>query len=376
MSRNLQAAILSGSGCSSTAAYEIGVMTALLEPGLPYLDGEAFDPSIYSGSGFGGFNAAIMASDVGGGTAATLEVLKRAWLEGLCSDGQRANGVFRVRNPLGLLDPNSYRSDPLKPLVSSLDDTVFLSLDLLARIRANFGPGNSASIAERLMSIPALTPFFDMAPLQTQLRRHVNLEKIRSSSRFLMVNASDWSHGSPCIFANTEMTDPQGYDILQASAAYTLAFPFVEIQGRLFAGGPGTLATPIKPVLETWGGSPLTVHCIYLDPPMADIPSEKMPSALGGLGRWFTQNEAVNIRSDLEYAAGHPPVPPPNGAPTKVKGGGAGRATIHRYRPSKVIVDWFDFADFDRRKTESFIALGYSDARSHDCTASGCTLAN
>jgi len=66
----MQAAVLSGSGCSSTAAYEIGVMKALMEGGL-----------------------------------------------------------------------------------------------------ANLGSANRGSLSEKLLSIPAMTPLFDMAPLQSQLRK-------------------------------------------------------------------------------------------------------------------------------------------------------------------------------------------------------------
>ena len=42
------------------------------------------------------------------------------------------------------------------------------------------------------------------------------------------------------------------------------------------------------------------------------------------------------------------------------------------WHPSRVIVDWFAATDFDRSKTEAFIALGYRDARNHDCHAAGC----
>src|SRR5205807_1906679 len=131
------------------------------------------------------------------------------------------------------------------------------------------------------------TPFFDVEPLKAQLRKHIDLERLRRSSKELIVMASDWTKGMPRAFTKQEMTDQQGYAILQASATYLLAFPFVLIEGRPFGGAPGTMATPLKPVIETYAtpGRRLTVHAIFLGSPMEDIPTGKMDSALGGLGR-------------------------------------------------------------------------------------------
>ena len=68
----VHAVVLSGSGSSSTDAFEVGVMKSLLAEGAPHLGGRPIDPAIYSGSGFGAFNATVMASQIGGDTAATM----------------------------------------------------------------------------------------------------------------------------------------------------------------------------------------------------------------------------------------------------------------------------------------------------------------
>ena len=271
---SMQAAVLSGSGCSSTAAYEIGVMKALMEGGL-----------------------------------------------------------------------------------------------------ANLGSANRGSLSEKLLSIPAMTPLFDMAPLQSQLRKYVDLDRLRRSSKELMVIATDWARGMPRIFTSREMTDELGYKVLQASAAFTLAFPFVQIYGRRFSGGPGTMATPLKPVIESYAPRTrrLTIHAIFLDPAMKDIPIEKMDSALGGLGRWFTLNESVNIRADVEYASGDGP-PNADSVTELREAAGETSVVIHRYRPKKPIVDWFEFANFDRDKTEGYIRQGYDETLRHICKAEGCTF--
>ena len=62
----VHAVVLSGSGSSSTDAFEVGVMKTLLDEGAAHLNGRKIDPAIYSGSGFGAFNAAVMASQAEG----------------------------------------------------------------------------------------------------------------------------------------------------------------------------------------------------------------------------------------------------------------------------------------------------------------------
>ena len=368
--RELQAIVLSGCGCSSPATYGVGVMKALIKGGLAHLDDAVpFDPDIYSGSGFGAFNAAVMASQAGGSTAAALGYLEEAWLEGICSTATRANGVYRLRaNPLTFFDSSAYQTGFVGPLANMIKDLAFLSSDLAGRVRANFGPDASGSLLKRLLSMPAMTPLFDMTPLQEQLKKYVDLDRIRNSSKELMVVASDWERGMPCIFRRPDMTDDVGHKALQASAAFTLAFPFVEINGRPFMGAPGTMATPLNPVIDTYApkASRLTVHVVYLDPLMKDIPIDKPDNALGGLGRWFTLNESVNISAEPEYASG--PVP-------KSKPATDTPVVIHRYRPKKIIVDWFNTFGFDAEMTRDFIEQGYRETRVHNCDAEGCTLA-
>src|SRR5262249_3379473 len=87
-----QAVVFAGSGCGSVDAYGVGVLKALVEMGAA--GGEALEPSIYSGSAFGAFNAALMVADAGGDTAATVKYLEGAWLDGLCSTASKPNGVF------------------------------------------------------------------------------------------------------------------------------------------------------------------------------------------------------------------------------------------------------------------------------------------
>ena len=246
----------------------------------------------------------------------------------------------------------------------------YLTSDLVARVRAQLSSGGSPSIGERITHMVALTPFFDMSPLRAHLRAFVDLARVRSSTKTLMVNATDWERGIGRIFTNVDMTEAEGHDILQASAAYLLMFPFVDIGGRPFGGGPSSLATPLEPVLKTFKlrTDRLTVHTVYIHPPMARIPLGEMPGMFAGTSRYFDMVESLNVSADFEPR-------PDQALPAPRRSGRGAKITIHRYRPSAPIVDWFQVFDFDRTKTEAFIAQGYSDTKNHDCGAAGCICA-
>jgi predicted acylesterase/phospholipase RssA len=367
----IHAVVLSGSGSSSTDAFEVGVMKSLIADGAPHLGCRPIDPAIYSGSGFGAFNAAVLASQAGGDTASALRYLERVWLEDLSSTPDSCgNGVYRLRgNPLTFLNPRCYLPQPWAPFLQALKDGAFLTANLLERIRVFLLEGEG-SLSERLQSIPDLTVFFDMAPLKNNLRKHVDLELLHRSAKELIVIASDWKEGKARAFLKQEMIDERAYAILQASAAYLLAFPFVPIDGRPYGGGPGSMATPLKPVIDLYAkqGRKLIVHVIYLVTPIAEIPLSKMTSALGGLGRYFSMNEVLNRKNDVEYG--------PHGDPGPLPKDAARNVIIHSYRPRSPIINWFEFANFDRRITEQFILEGQTSVLHHDCAAEGCLLEN
>jgi predicted acylesterase/phospholipase RssA len=366
----VHALVLSGCGCGSTEAFEVGAMKVLLAEGAPHLGGRQIDPAIYCGSALGAFNAAVMASQIGGDTASALRYLERAWLEDLSSTPTNCgNGVYRLRgNPLTFLNPRCYVPQPLQPFIQAFEDGVFLTENLIERFRTFFSDEGQGSWIDRLLSIPDLTVFFDMAPLQSNLRKHVDFEALRRSAKELIVIATDWQQGKPRAFLKREMTGERGYDILQASAAYLLVFPFVTIDGRLYGGGPGSMATPLKPVIDLYGrpGRELVVHVIYLVTPIAEIPLSPMTSALAGVGRYFSMNEVFNIKNDVEYG--------PDGDPGKAPRGAATSVTIHSYRPRSPVMNWVDLANFERRITAAHIAEGRASVLHHDCVAEGCIL--
>lgn len=372
-----QALVLSGSGAGSTAAYEIGVMKAL-QQGCAHLGDVPVDADIYTGSAFGAFNAAIMASQIGGDAAGTLKYLEAAWLEGMCSTRQSCgNNVYRVRgNPLPFLNLKCYMPAPWQPFVDFAQDTAFLTVNLAKRLQYFLGPNGPGSLTERVLSIPSMTPFFNVQPFKDQLKQHIDLARIRNSDKELVVMASDWAKGMPRAFTKPELTDELGHDIIQASCTFLLAFPFVEIEGRPYGGAPGSMATPLKPAIDLFAGrqEPLTIHLVFLQPTMDQVPIDKMSSALSGLGRSFSMNEVVNIHSEVEYQLPAAAARADAAERQRRADGDRWPITIHKYRPKQGI-NWFEFANFQRSLAEQHIAAGYQDTLQHDCQVEGCVIA-
>ncbi len=372
MSEKTHAVVLSGCGSSSTSTYEIGAMRALLEKGCVHTGGKPLDPAVFAGSGFGAVHAAVMAGLMGGDAAGSLRYLETLWLDTFCAAGSRPNGIYRLRG-LGLLDPTAWLN-PFRVATDAAGDFVYLAGNLAERVQAFLG-SDQGGLTQRILSIPDLTPLFDMTRLRENLRKHVDLAKLRATNKELLVIASDWNAGLPCVFRKRDFTDDRGHDILQASAAFLLAFPFVEIDGKPYGGAPGTMATPVTPVIaQSADPAKLVIHVVFLDPHVANLPVPPMSSALDGLGHYFSMNEELNVHSKFNWFS-QPDAQAPTAAPP---GWGSvlqqKPVEIHWYRPRAPQVNWFQFATFDPDLTRGFIKAGYEDTLAHDCRQQGCIV--
>ena len=87
-----QAVVFSGGG--AFAAFEVGVLKALVNGKSPATRNIPVDPSIYTGTSAGAFNAAVLVSKPEGDSGARVAHLEKVWLERIAG-GPHTNGVFR-----------------------------------------------------------------------------------------------------------------------------------------------------------------------------------------------------------------------------------------------------------------------------------------
>ncbi len=240
-----------------------------------------------------------------------------------------------------------------------------------------------------LLQVPDLSAFISTEPLDELVRRHVDLARLRGSRLGFRCVATDWTHGKPCTFTKDDMTDEEGHAILRASAAIPAIFPEVVIGGIHYVDGGVLMNTPLQPAIAAWRGDPdrgaeLTLHVIYLDPTLADIPLPEVSSTLSVTVRLITSLLAYNVNTNVESAGRINPeirrqlaeagIDPPAYAES---GSGAQLEqpllTIHRYRPSAAAAGGLlGVLEFTTDRIGMLIEQGYRDARGHDCKREGC----
>src|SRR5262249_42089129 len=127
------AIILSGNG--AYAAYEIGIMKALIHGMCPATHHRPIQPEIYTGTSVGALIAAMIVAGADESDAAALDNLERLWFTHVAESSIRGtNGIFRLRaNPFDYCRPGFYLPNPLTPLLDLGRDTLYFSQEFIKR---------------------------------------------------------------------------------------------------------------------------------------------------------------------------------------------------------------------------------------------------
>ncbi|HEX8634182.1 MAG TPA: patatin-like phospholipase family protein [Pyrinomonadaceae bacterium] len=385
------AMILSGGG--AYGAYEVGVMKALFSGESPGSDYVPINPGIFTGTSVGAFNAAVMTTEPGTHCAPTVERLESLWVNNMSDNGQGCgNGVFRIRgNPLRYLDPQCL-TNAATPFADFSNDLAFYSRSLFQR-SVNFllteGP-----LSGRALQFVDFSAFISVEPLSDLLERVIPLEAICDSEKELRIVATNWQTGAVQVFTNNDIAGQWGHRMIMASAAIPGIFPSVEINGVPFVDGGAVMNTPLSCAI-TAGAT--TLHVIYLDPDVANIPLHRLMSTIDTFDRVYTIMLATKINEDIDTAAwinqglhtlerasreGADELSGKEIASfTRVaaaiekrmrKGRHYEKLTIHRYHPHEDLGGMLGMLDFGLEAVTSLIERGYRDALDHDCEKSHC----
>jgi predicted acylesterase/phospholipase RssA len=386
-----QAAVLSGG--AAYAAYEVGVLKALARGECAVTGFAPLDFDVVTGTSAGSFNAAVMASRPGESSAATAAYLQDVWLDGLADrPGRCGNGAVRYRgNLFRLLNPDCFWPDPAGPLAALAGDTADLAREFFERA-LNFTFSRQA-LARRFLELIDPSTFISTDPFRALLRQAVDLGRVRASHKVLRVAATNWRTGEVKIFANADMTDTTGHDIILASSAFP-GLPPVSVAGEPYADGGMTLDTPLKPAV--YAGAD-TLHVVYMDPDVRNIPLRRLQNVLDTLDRTYTVFKAAIFNRDIECAEdidrGLTILERPEAGdrlswdlkkslarfvgqfqehaddPTPLR-----KVTVHRYHPRDDLGGVLGLLNFDQDQLAGLIERGFTDAAEHDCVASQCIL--
>lgn len=382
MSESEHAFVLSGGGASG--AYEIGVMKALLTEECDHVGGMKIDPGIYTGTSVGSFNAAFMASPKEDEDApATVERLGDVWTDVIAERPENCgNGAFRIRgNALPFLRPKCLARHPARPFTDFFRDSTFLTASF-ARHLGQLARGGDEPWVERLLEFPDLSAFISTEPLRNLVRDYIDLKRLRASDKKMRAIATDWIRGKPLVFTKTDMNDDDGHKMILASTAIPGVFPPIEIGDDVFVDGGVTMNTPLSPAITAWRedkkrADNLTVHVVYVDTEIQEIPLEKVPSTFATANRFFLIVLAYNIKTDVEYARQvNARVAAAKTAADRKKAAVEDRhiVTVHRYRPKTDLGGVLGLLDFRRDRLERLIDQGFKDTAEHDCEKEGCVL--
>jgi NTE family protein len=384
--------VLSGGG--ALAAYEVGVLKALLGGESPATGYQALDPRVVTGTSSGAFNGAMLVSRWRMAALAAVEEMQRIWLEEVAESSSRcgANGVFRWRaNPLNFFDFGCMVSDPLRFFLERAQDAAYFSRDFLAR--ALLFARSRSPFEQRLLELLDLTTLISTTPFPALLDKAVDFSAFGNAPKVLRITATNWLTGDLEEFGNEELAAGSGALIIMASGAIPGFFPPVSIPPASYVDGGVLMNTPLSPAIR-FGARIL--HVVYLDPDIKFIPLSDLRTTLGTLQRTVAITMATSFNRDIDTARRiNEGLATVGRARQGVRRGGDAEAlvrsagqvlqreetagvyhqlTIHRYHPPDLLGGAVDLLNFRRENLETLIERGYADAVAHDCAASGCVL--
>jgi len=388
-----QAIILSGGG--AYGAYEVGVMKALFIGESPATGYRPLNPGIFTGTSVGAVNAAVLVSRPGVDLRSMIGFLESSWID-VISDNPHtcSNGVFRFRGDLfRYLDPQCLLSNPAQPFTEIASDGAFFARDWFKR-GVNFLM-SSGERENRTLALFDLSSFISAAPFKALVTKLVSLEGIRSSGRVLKIIATNWETGELKVFGNADIGDEFGYDVIVGSAAIPGFFPPHSVAGQPYVDGGVVMNTPLKCAIQAGGN---TLHVIYMDPDVQNIPLSKLTSTIETLDRVLAITSATKTNEDIDTAAwineGIEVVE------RMLKGEVVPRTdmmvflrvaaqleghlrdnipyrklTIHRYHPHDDLGGGaLGLLNFGRDRMIALIERGFNDAMNHDCAVSHCIV--
>jgi predicted acylesterase/phospholipase RssA len=385
----LRAMVLSGG--SAYAAYEVGVLKALLGGESPATGYRPLDPDIYVGTSGGAVNAAIMTSQPDQESRATVGFLESVWVDQFAADRASCRaGAVRVRGDIAqYADLSCFASNPVLPLSRFAEDATFFATDFLTRASYALSPP-PRPLARRALEFADTTMVVSNEVFVRVMRQMVDLQGIRESDKVLGIATTNWRTGELRVFANADMSDQIGHEAIEASTAFPGLAP-VLIDGEPYVDGGYVLNTPLQPAIAANGDE---LHVVFMDPDIRNIPTRRFDNTFDVIDKFYHITQANLFKRDIGLARGinrglnvlmgaHLNPSQWSGVLTLL---GHARwpkgltetpfrqLTIHLYHPREDIGGALGLINFDRGHIIDLIAKGYTDAVAHDCQASGCVL--
>lgn len=387
--RAVRAMVLSGG--SVYAAYEVGVLKALLRGESPATDYVPMNPGVFVGTSGGAVNAAMMTSRPGQDILSTLDFLESVWVDQFAADPATCReGAIRIRGDFSTYsDPRCFAANPVLPLYRIAEDTSFLVRDFLGKAAKALSPP-PRTLGRRALEFADATALISNEVFVRVMYRTIDLQGIRDSDRLLRVAATNWRTGELRIFSNEDMSEQIGHAAILASTAFP-GIPPVSIEGEPYVDGGYLLNTPLQSAIDAGGDE---LHVVFMDPDIKNISVNKFDNVFDVIDKLYQITQANLFKRDIKLAGDV------NEALDYLEGAGLSapqlrgildvlaivrwpkaltetplrRLVIHLYHPREDLGGTLGLVNFDRGHILRLIAKGYADAVAHDCRASGCIV--
>src|SRR5205823_2508833 len=159
------------------------------------------------------------------------------------------------------LDPRCLVTNPLLPLYRLTEDAVSFMQFGLSRTAAFFS-NSGAPLGRRLLEFIDLATLISIEGFTRVIYESIDLKNIRASAKALRIATTNWRTGELRVFANDEMSDEIGHEVVMASSRFP-GIPPVFIEGDPYVDGGYVLNTPLSPAIHAGADE---LHVIFLDP--------------------------------------------------------------------------------------------------------------
>lgn len=265
----MKALVMSGGG--SKGAFEVGV--------LRYLhDHENVEYDIIAGVSVGALNASMLAT---GPMKETLPILEKVWFEGIKGNSSVWKH-YLLWHMVGCVIGTSLLS--LGTLLCAilggpLGLTIFLALLTLGSLYVPY------HFIETLRSV------YRTGPLRSIVRKYLDLEKLKTSGKKLLVGAVAYETGE---YRCADETNPDIIKWIMASSSFPLFFPLEKIEGLNWTDGGVTNVVPLQDAIENGA----TEIDIILTGPLG-MTEEKSFGILPQLERSIELQSREVVRNDI-----------------------------------------------------------------------------
>jgi predicted acylesterase/phospholipase RssA len=396
------AIVLSGNG--AYAAYEVGIMKALIHGMCPSTSRRPIRPEIYTGTSVGALNAAMVVAGADDSDVAAVENLERLWFTHVVESMRGLNGIFRLRaNPFDYFRPAFYLPTPLTPLLDLGRDTVYFSQEITKRMALFLTSLQTFPSLQDIIELFDISLLIDFSPLKQLVREVIDPEKIRRSRKQLRITAANWKEGALRIFRNADLGDKEGHQAFVAA----LMIPGINtpelVDMEQFVDGAVLTSRPLKPAIDARdrdSNRRLVLHVVYLDPEHAQTPLPEIRSTFAMIYRLYVLAFSRSVNADIERARDinkslqaldllREEDPEPLTSSAMGERGSESlklwqrlnkdtadsvQLEIHRYRSPEHLGGIRALFQVDQTRIHDLIDRGYKDAQNHDCKQSDCVL--